>query len=237
MFLFFPCGVDWPDDESGASTRQQTDEHVFYRAVIGFWTPRGISARVALSLAVLAACGIFALGSRWLGVPVLAGFDGSLLLQPSPAAAIVAMAALLLVCTLVGTVLAGAVRFEAGLFAASFAMLIISYRCGTMQSVLLEGDGQPGLYWILILELLILSIILVGLWFLLRLLGSLGLARESAASGFAAGGRRAGGLPDGLGNTNRGHGNYRDVPMPIGGQEPIAGIGGHRVRPGGHDRL
>jgi hypothetical protein len=158
------------------------DEAAFSRGVIGFWNPSGTSGRIALIAAVLAGCAIFAAGSRWFGVPALPGFDGGLLLQPAPAAAIIEVAALLLVATVVGTVLAGAIHFEAGLFAATFAMLTLSGRCGTIQSVLLESAGRQRVYWILFLELLILSAIIAGLWFMLRLLGSAGLVGATRQS-------------------------------------------------------
>ncbi len=127
--------------------------------------------------AIAVNCAIVAIGSRWFGIPALPGFDGSILHQPSPLAAFAAIAILLLIATLLGTIIAGAVRFEAGLFAATFSLAAISVRCGTMQSVLFEAGGNQSVYIGLTFELLIFTAFLALLWMLLWLLGRANLAR------------------------------------------------------------
>jgi hypothetical protein len=150
-----------------SETKIYPDDGAFGGWVLGFARPSGTAARAALLVAAGVNCVIFGVGTRWFGLPELPGFDGSLIHQPSAFAALVVVAVLLAVATLVGTVVAGAVRFEAGLFAAAFALLTISVRCGTMQSVLLESDGKESIYLGLSVELIMLGIFLIALWMVL----------------------------------------------------------------------
>jgi len=157
--------------QASVPIRKFIDDAVFGRGVIRFWTTDGVRARVALVLAMAASFALFSFGSTWLAVPPLAGFDGSLLREPSPILAIISVALLLVITTIIGTILAGAVRFEAGLFAAMVGLTCISLRGGTMQSVLFEVAGSQNVYFVLIFELIILSIMLVSLWAMLWSLG------------------------------------------------------------------
>jgi hypothetical protein len=147
------------------------DEGVFGKWVLGFWHPRGTPARVAMLLALIADCLFFGWGTRWLRTPELTGFDGSLLAGRSAIGNVISVAMLMGVATLIGTILAGAVRFEAGLFAACTALTIVSLRCGTMQSVLFEASGSSAVYITLAFEIVILAIILAILWIMLVKLG------------------------------------------------------------------
>jgi hypothetical protein len=157
--------------DGSTATPDHIDDGVFSKWVIGFWRPHGLTARIALTLAVVVCAVILYLGSQWFGVPELPGFDGSLLKQSSPGMAIILVAILLPIAALVGTVLAGAVRFEAGLFAAALGLMCISLRGGTMVSVLQEANGQSDVFRTLAVELLMLSIILVGVWGMLWAIG------------------------------------------------------------------
>jgi hypothetical protein len=143
------------------------DECVFHRGVLGIFGPHGTLAQAGLILAVIAGCAVYGLGSRWMGVPYLPNFDGSLLLSPSAFSDSLAIAVLMLVATLVGTFLAGSVRFEAGLFAGSLTLAIISLRSGTMQTVLFEANGSASAYYTLCGEIIVLSVMLLLLWSLL----------------------------------------------------------------------
>jgi len=166
------------------SARPPIDDHVFGQWVLGFARPNGTSARVGLIAAVAINCAIITLGSRAFALPSLPGFDGSILHQPSPITAFATIAILLLVATLVGTIVAGAVRFEAGLFAALLSLVVISFRCGTMQSVLLEAGGNESVYISLTLELVIFAAIIFGLWMLLWLLGKANTASDIPPADF-----------------------------------------------------
>ncbi len=158
------------------------DDHVFGHWVLGFAKPSGTSARVGLIVAVIINCAIFTIASRWFGLPALPGYDGSILHQPSPFAAFVTIAILLLIATLLGTIIAGAVRFEAGLFTAALSLVAISFRCGTMQSVLLETGGKESVYYSLIVELIIFALLLTLLWTLLWFLGRANVADHLPAA-------------------------------------------------------
>ncbi len=162
------------------SSHPHVDDHVFGQWVLGLVKPSGTSARVGLIIAAIVDFAIVSVASRWFALPALPGFDGSILHQPSPIAAFVTIAILMLIATLLGTILAGAVRFEAGLFTATLSLVAISFRCGTMQSVLLEAGGKESVYNGLILELLIFSAFIVGLWILLWILGRANVARANS---------------------------------------------------------
>ncbi|MGD0141417.1 MAG: hypothetical protein ABSD28_21365 [Tepidisphaeraceae bacterium] len=155
------------------------DDRTFGQRVLGIWTPSVMGARIALAVAVGVSCLIFAAASRYFELPILPGYDGSILCQPSPVSAFAVVAVALAVATLVGTVLAGAVRFEAGLFAAAFGLMAFSLRCGTMQSVLLEAGGNEAVFVRLAVELLILGIFLGGMWALLLRLARAAHGRPS----------------------------------------------------------
>jgi hypothetical protein len=160
------------------SPSPHVDDHVFGHWVLGFAKPSGTSARVGLIIAVIISCAIMTIGSGWLGLPALPGYDGSILRQPSPVAAFVTITILLLIATLFGTIIAGAVRFEAGLFAAALSLVTISFRCGTMQSVIFEAAGKQSVYNSLILELIIFAVLLSLLWVLLWILGRANVANQ-----------------------------------------------------------
>jgi hypothetical protein len=161
-------------EEIPTTTRFHVDEGVFGKCVLGFWQPRGTSAQVGLLLALIVDCLLFGWGTRWLRLPELTGFDGSLLAGRSAITNIISIALLMGVATIVGTILAGAVRFEAGLFAACTSLAIVSLRCGTIQSVLFEANGSSGVYYTLAIELVVLTIILSLLWMMLVKLGQAG---------------------------------------------------------------
>jgi hypothetical protein len=146
------------------STTLHLDDRPFNRWVLTLWTPHGVSARAAITLALIANCLIFYFASRWFGFPVLPGFDGSIFCQPSPITAFLLVAILLAIGAFVGTFIAGAVRFEAGLFAACFAMTILSQRCGNMQEVLFEAGGDSSVFYRLAAELLVLGLLLAAIW-------------------------------------------------------------------------
>ena len=143
------------------------DDQRLDRMVLGFWGSAGISARTALIIAAGTACLIFGIGANQFGLPILPGFDGSLLAQPAPLVVLFLVAVMLAGSALVGTIIARSIHFEAGLFSAAFGLMVLSLRCGTIQSVLFESDGSQTVYLRLVPELLILGAFLVGIWFLL----------------------------------------------------------------------
>ncbi|MGA3066301.1 MAG: hypothetical protein ABSF29_05580 [Tepidisphaeraceae bacterium] len=152
------------------------DHRVFGRGILG--RPRGGAAQAVVLLAVIACCGIFGTAARWFQLPELAQFDGSLLVGKSAAANLLIIAVLMLICTLVGTLIAGCVRFEAGFFAACVGLMVISLRSGTMQSVLFEAGGSQSVFGILAGEMVILAAILGIVWTILIKIGRVSMTPE-----------------------------------------------------------
>src|SRR4051812_408005 len=80
--------------------------------------------------------------SRLFHVPDCAGFGGSLLGQSSPVVSIVVLAVTLLGCVLLSTLIAGTVRFDAGLLCGVVGMAALSVRSGTMGDVLRQSSAS-----------------------------------------------------------------------------------------------
>jgi hypothetical protein len=156
------------EQAAAATPTPPTHRSEFGQWAIGIWNPQGVSSRVAVVLAMLLSWWIFSIGSSWLGVPPLVGFDGSLLREPSPMVAIIGIAVLLVISAAFGTIWAGSIRFEAGLLAACVGLAAISYRAGTIQSVLFEVGGSQSVYWVMAAELALLGAILYGVWWCLE---------------------------------------------------------------------
>ena len=159
-----------------------TPDHAsFEKWVVGFASPVGMTARSALAVAAAVAAAIFVFGSRTFSLPKLPGFDGSILAQPAPLAGLLVVAVMIFVAGLVGTVIAGGIHFDAGLFAAACGLIALSCRSGTMQSVLFDAAGSQDVFIRLIMELLILGAFLFALWFVLyRLSGAKAAAPEES---------------------------------------------------------
>jgi hypothetical protein len=152
------------------------DEGVFGRSTFG--RPHGAIAQAVVVFASLVAIVIFAVWAKWVGLPELEHYDGSLLMDRSPAAALAAAAVLIWGCTLVGTLLAGCVRFEAGLFAACIGLMVLSLRSGTSQSVLFEANGDAHVFITLASELILLGLVMGGAWVMLWLIGRAGMIQH-----------------------------------------------------------
>jgi hypothetical protein len=127
--------------------------------------------RLLMALAAAAACVLFWFAGAWVGIPRHVGFENSLALQPSAAADLLLTGIVILVATAVGTVLAGSIRFDAGLFAAAVGLAALSCRGGPMRYVTQAAAGR-GLFLALALELVVLGALLglawFGLWLLYR---------------------------------------------------------------------
>jgi len=146
------------------------DEGVFTRFVLGFWATRGAWARVATLLAGLVCFIGMTIFAVVAGIPPLSRFDGSLL-SHNPAAGLFVVIIGLLVCSLLGTFLAGGVRFDAGLFAATAGLAALSLRGGSIENVIYEGGGASSIYFTLALETAILAALVAGVWAMLLAMG------------------------------------------------------------------
>jgi len=152
------------------STPAHPDEGVFTRFVLNCWTNHGVWARVATLLAGLVCLIGMTIFADAAGVPPLARFDGSLL-SHNPAAGLCVVIVGLLVGTLLGTFLAGGVRFDAGLFAATVGLAALSVRGGTIEDVIYESGGTAAVFFSLALELAILAALVGGVWLILLAMG------------------------------------------------------------------
>ncbi|HSI35079.1 MAG TPA: hypothetical protein VK986_15985 [Tepidisphaeraceae bacterium] len=111
-----------------------------------------------------ASVAIFWIGSRMLGVPAFPGFGGSLLSEPGGMIGLLLTGAGLVLCTLVGTGLAGWLRFDAGLWCAAGGMAVLSWRAGTVGDVLRSAGPAGGTFVLVVMGLeLAVLFALVGL--------------------------------------------------------------------------
>jgi hypothetical protein len=104
-------------------------------------------------------------------VPVHGGYEDSVLQQPSSVLTLVLIAITLAVCTAIGTLFAGMVRFNGGLAAACIGMAALSVRGGSSRAAIFwaEGHGRvPGIFGKMAIETVILGAMVAGLWWVLR---------------------------------------------------------------------
>src|SRR5947209_18306446 len=106
-------------------------------------------------------------------IPYFRGYEASLLQMPSPTMDLIVVIVLVLGCTAIGTLIAGSVRFDAGLFVATLGLSALSMRGGPMGDVLRTAAnraGPPVVFFMLALELLFLYAVIgvawSGLWLL-----------------------------------------------------------------------
>lgn len=116
---------------------------------------------------MLVCIGVFYAVGRYMDIPDEPGFSMSLLGQSTPVMDLVVTALATWVCLIVATLIAGSVRYDAGLVAASVGMVTLSVRGGPMRTVLQAATG-PGIYLRLIVEMLLLWLIVAGSTALVR---------------------------------------------------------------------
>jgi hypothetical protein len=101
-------------------------------------------------------------------IPDCADFSGSLLAQSSPVVSILIVAVTLLGCVLISTLIAGTVRFDAGLLCGLIGMSALSMRSGVMGDVLRQSSSTgPTLFIHFALELVVLYALVAVAWSLL----------------------------------------------------------------------
>jgi len=110
--------------------------------------------------------------SRLIGVPAQPGFQGSLLNQTSPLLAVFLAAVTMVGCTLLMWVIQGYRAPEDAVLPAAAGMAALSFRGGSMVQ-LLQSAQSPSIYVSLCIEMLILTGLLVGCFYVLsRLSGN-----------------------------------------------------------------
>src|SRR4051794_16392864 len=119
-----------------------------------------------LTVGVLVSMGCFGFASRTFHVPLAPRFDGSLLAQPAWIISVGVVAITLVVAVLLSTLIAGAVRFDAGLFCATAGMLALSGRCGRVGDVLRQsaGSAEPRVLVVLAVELVSIYALVAVAW-------------------------------------------------------------------------
>jgi hypothetical protein len=127
--------------------------------------------RLLLTLAAVLACALFWFAGQWFQIPEHAGYEASLALQPNAAVALLLTGLVLCVATAVGTVVAGSIRFDAGLFAGAIGLAALSGRGGQMRYVTQAAAGRD-VFLTMAVELVVLGALLglawFGLWLLYR---------------------------------------------------------------------
>lgn len=106
-------------------------------------------------------------------IPIERHREASLLLGHRPLVDFVVVMVVLVIGVLVGTLIAGTIRFDAGLFAASAGLVALSARGGSMGDVLrqfADTSPQPSAFLTLAMELVLLFVILSLAWSTLWLL-------------------------------------------------------------------
>jgi hypothetical protein len=128
--------------------------------------PPGWQSRTFLLAACLLSLAVFWWAGGAAGVAREYGFDGSLLVGPGPVGNVIATGVLIVVTVALGTLLAGFVRPDAGLFAAAVGLTALSVRGRAVYSVLHHGDG-PRVFLMLAAELVLLYAFLGAAWWAL----------------------------------------------------------------------
>jgi hypothetical protein len=118
-------------------------------------------------------CAMLALwAGRLLDIPALTDQSASLMHQPNPAIAILAVGILVLIGTGIGTLFAGNVRFNAGLIAGCAGLATLSFRGGSIRQTLftsLATNTESRLFLNLAVETAILALfVAIASWLLTR---------------------------------------------------------------------
>jgi hypothetical protein len=134
---------------------------------------------IVLGVAVLMYVVFSWVGGR-VGIAKVNGFNGSLLASPGPFMNWIATAVLVAGGVAVGTILAGGVRPDAGLFAAAIGLLALSNRGRPVYAILHDTGGNRGAYLLMVLELVLLYVLLGVCWFVLYSMRTSGRLRHDA---------------------------------------------------------
>src|SRR5437763_3905759 len=96
------------------------------------WKAYSTRDRTLLTVGSIVCYLVFRFVGKTFGIPQIPHYQASLLMNPTPTVAIVLTAVTLVACVLIGSLVAGVVHFEGGLFCAVVGMLALSTRGGPM---------------------------------------------------------------------------------------------------------
>jgi hypothetical protein len=134
-------------------------------------------ARLLLAIASIVSFALFWLAGDAFDIPLARRFSASLLAQPSPLIDLLVTLVLTVACVLLGTVVAGTIRFDAGLAAAAIGLTALSLRGGPIRHVLFDV-ASPTVFLVLAAELMILYAILGLAWGVLWALSARGWLKD-----------------------------------------------------------
>ena len=121
------------------------------RSAPNVWAAYSTRERALLATGVVVSYAIFHFIGRAFRIPELPDFQASLLGNASPVLTLVMTLVTLIACVLIGSLIAGSVHFEAGLFCACAGMFALSTRGGPMRYVLMDSPA-PGVWVRLLTE-------------------------------------------------------------------------------------
>ncbi len=146
------------------------DDDNLKRSILAYHRPRGLLA--IASIICFALCWWI---GRVLNVPEALRLDPSLTTQASPVLNFLIIAVMLMICTVIGTLIAGTVRTDAGFFAACCGLAAFAIRFGPAGQVYREAAGTGVFIW-LAFETALFFTLVSGAWLMQRWLHGRGLS-------------------------------------------------------------
>jgi hypothetical protein len=135
-------------------------------------------ARLLLLAGLLISIFVFTFASRLFHVPTYPHFGGVLLDDPTPIAGVITVAVALVVAVLLSTLVAGTIRFDAGLFCGTLGMTALSAHSGRVGDILRQATvHSPAIFIHFTLELVLLYALISVAWSVLWGLHTNGLLK------------------------------------------------------------
>ena len=142
--------------------------------------PPGWQSRLFLLAICVGAFALFWWAGGALGLSREHGFNGSLLVSTGWAGNLLVTCVLVFTAVVLGTVIAGFVRPDAGLLAAALGLVALSVRGQPVYGVLHDADGRRGAFLLMALELALLYAFVGAAWWMLFALQRQGRLRPDA---------------------------------------------------------
>ena len=135
---------------------------------------------------LMLAAGVISFVTSWwfakaLSVPPEPGFQASVVLQQHVALGSLSMVGIVAAAAVVGTAVAGGIRFNAGLWTAAWALAALSIRGGQSRPTYVYAmttRGPENVFFMLAGETVLLGLVLGGVWWILRSLHLSGTLKD-----------------------------------------------------------
>jgi hypothetical protein len=147
-----------PIKEHWSTRPRNVRDAVFGRPVRQLWGTSSTRSKILVGTASAFAFVLCWWAGKFFHVPTFKGFSASLLTQPAWLTSVLIVAVTFAICAGIGMLIAGRVRPDAGVVVACLGWLAFTTRGGPMRTTL-QSDPNPGLFLILIVEMIILAII------------------------------------------------------------------------------